>query len=263
MKSSNLSLALTPAERLTALKDQQPDFLKALNLQALAPEARLEAVNGFLASRRLRPLAGISTIVDMLYVEDRNPGFFQDVAFLYRLPNGVEYFIPLRFNKDGIVSDGQVFVTTLNGKVLLVTQNRPNGRKTLEIPRGFSNVIQNAFDSGNSGNVKVSDIPFGGMPKELKEEVTTTGYIQSVLHLGPVAQNTGTDNVYPDLLMVDIRISDETSGKLEGEEKLPVTAVTLERALELVQQRKINDLHSITALTMAALHVKGVKALLG
>lgn len=235
----------------------------SLGLRDMDSERRLAAINGLLTERKLRPLVGLGDnsegqpeIIDIASWSDVNSRFFQDVFFVVQAPNsGPEYKHMVRFNANGAISDGAIFIPVINGRVAVVQQFRTSlGVKTWELPRGFSDTIdQVAKQSGDPRSLGLNDLP-KVLARELGEEVVRGARITALTALGQVAENTGTHNVAPDTYLVDIAVDEHTlTTNLGGSENLAVRLLTWGE-LEKGDGVEISDLHSLAMLALARRH---------
>jgi hypothetical protein len=79
--------------------------------------------------------------------------------------------------------------------------------------------------------------------------------VQSVAHLGNIAENTGTHAVIPSYYLVRIAVDEDTlNRKLSGSEELKVVLWDKERARNAIGTQ-VADNHSITALFLAFRHL--------
>lgn len=237
------------------------DF-ETLGLRGMDGGQRLAAINRLLAERKLRPLVSLGNnaqgepeIIDIDLWSDVNPKFFEDVFFVLRAPNGSEYKHMVRFNANGLVSDGAIFIPVINGRVAVVRQFRtPLGIWTWELPRGFSDKVDLiAKQSGDPRSLGLSDLP-RVLERELGEEVVRGARINALTALGQVAENTGTHNVAPDTYLVDIEVDEAAlAARLGGSENLALQLLTWGE-LEKGEGVEINDMHSLAMLALARRH---------
>jgi hypothetical protein len=241
------------------------DFYR-FGLRTMSHNERLSMINGLLNKRNLRPLGGLGNndegqpeIVDIHSWSDENARFFQDVFFVVQPPNdGTPYNHMVRFNANGDVSDGAVFIPVINGLVVVVRQFRTSlGKETWELPRGFcDNVDRVAKQGGNPGSLSLGDLP-KVLVRELGEEVLSGGgaKITSLTDLGQVYENTGTHNVAPDMYIVAMTVE---KGMLErqlgGSENLRVKLLTWPELEMEARCGEIKDMHSLAALYRAWLY---------
>jgi len=228
-------------------------------------EARLEQFNKALNERGLKNLSKLGDaskdeieLVRLKEVYDHSKRFYTDVKFDCIFPGGKTGEFTIRFNANGAVSDGAVIIAVVNGKFAIVKQWRPVlGCWTYEVPRGFGEKMDKAHLAGSLGQMKIGDLPLGTMARELGEEVMETAEVVSVTHLGNVAQNSGTDAVAPSYFLVVINADEDAINKklknIDGE----VSKVYLWDSTKVKSEvgRRINDNHSIVALTLAMNHI--------
>jgi hypothetical protein len=225
--------------------------LGALNLSAKSVELRLEAINQILAANNLRQFPSIgdnrlgeSEIIDIVEWPVAQTKQWQDVVFLVRRVDGTQYRHQIRFNSNGVVCDGVIFMPVINGRVALVRQFRVAlGQWTVELPRGFA---ENPADIVSAG--------FGSLPaallRELDEEVMKDAQVSSFNYLGLVADNTGTHNVMCQAYVVRIK-ADSLRGPVSGTQGLGVVFVDWEDLLSKPASLGIRDAHSLAVIALA------------
>jgi len=226
--------------------------ITSLNLQNQNTCDRLVAINSLLQAKGLRPLPslgdntkGFSEIIDVVEWLTAHTAQWQDVVFLVRRVNGAVYKHQIRFNSNGAVCDGVVFIPVINGSVALVRQFRiPVGIATWELPRGFAEFSSDAAGSGSGG------IP-SALLRELDEEVIQGARVRGVQPLGAIADNTGTHNVWSDAYVVEIECDPKAlKSQLGGSAKLGVRLVSWEE-LWRPSSLGIRDAHSLAAIALA------------
>jgi hypothetical protein len=230
-------------------------------------EQRLAAINRLLAEKKLRPLTSLGSndkgqpeIIDIDSWSAVNSRFFEDVFFVVRGPsngqnNGPEYKHMVRFNANGAVSDGAIFIPVINGRVAVVQQFRPSlGVETWELPRGFSDKVDLiAKQSGDPRSLGIKDLP-KVLARELGEEVVNGARVTALTAYGQIAENSGTHNVAPDAYLVDIEVDAGTlESRLGGSENLAIRLLTWGE-IEKGEGVDINDLHSLAILALARRH---------
>lgn len=222
-----------------------------MNLPNQSLTNRLTAINEILAAHGLRPLPsiggnaqGFSEIIDIVEWLPAQTAQWQDVVFLVRRVNGAEYNHQIRFNTNGAVCDGVVFIPVINGSVALVRQFRiPVGMETWELPRGFAE-FSSDVEGSHAGGIPSSLI------RELHEEVIDSAVIRSVEPLGLIADNTGTHNVWLEGYVVEIECdSNAMASQLGGSAQLGVRLVTWEE-LWRPSVLGIRDAHSLAAISL-------------
>lgn len=233
------------------------DFAK-LELRKKGGVERQALINGLLKEHGLRPLRSLGDnsegqpeIIDVDTVLNLNAKFFTDLFFVVRAPNGAEYKHMVRFNANGAMSDGAIFIPVINGRPVVVKQFRTSlGISTWEFPRGFCDKVDTIAKShGDPRTLNLSDLP-KVVGRELGEEVVRSARVLSLVALGQVAENTGTNNVLVDSYLIDISVDEAVLG---GSEKLALQLLTwsdVERG-EVVE---INDLHSLGVIALARRH---------
>jgi hypothetical protein len=223
-----------------------------LNLPKQSTSVRLVTINGLLQAQGLRPLPslgdntkGFSEIIDIVEWLPPHTAQWQDVVFLVRRVNGSVYKHQVRFNSNGSVCDGVLFIPVINGSVALVRQFRiPVGMETWELPRGFAEF-----------SADVAKVAEAGLPpallRELDEEVISQAVVKSVQCLGAIADNTGTHNVLCDAYIVSVECKPELLGEvLGGTAKLGVRLIAWEE-LWRPSALGICDAHSLAAIALA------------
>lgn len=225
---------------------------------------RLEAINTQLKARGLKQLKKLGDHTEgeiettrIIEIYDHSKRFFTDVKFCSIFPGGKEGEFTVRFNANGEVSDGAVIVVLVNGLYAIVKQWRvPLGVWTYEVCRGFGEKLDSAQINGQLGTLKIGDLPLGTLTRELGEEVMASAEVNSITHLGNVAENSGTNAVSPAHFLVQIQV-DETNlaAKLKGSDNLKVYLWTAEEVDRQIGKR-IADNHSITALCLAQRHIE-------
>lgn len=225
----------------------------------------LNSINHELENLGLKPLRklgdcskGEIEILSIIAIHEHSKRFFTDVQFAVRFPNTSEGQFTVRFNANGIRSDGAVIVVLLNGLFVIVKQWRlPLGQWTYEIPRGFGEKLDTANIAGKLGTIKIADLPLGTMTRELGEEVMANADISSITHLGNIAENSGTNAVAPSYFLVQIGANEESLANRVSDEALSIKLWT---ARELRSQfgRKLCDNHSITAAALALNYIESL-----
>ena len=226
--------------------------ITSLNLQNQNTCDRLVAINSLLQGKGLRPLPslgdntkGFSEIIDIVEWLPAHTAQWQDVVFLVRRVDGSLYKHQIRFNSNGAVCDGVVFIPVINDRVAIVRQFRiPVGRETWELPRGFAEFAAD-----------VATVAEAGLPpallRELDEEVIRQAVVKGVQSLGAIADNTGTHNVLCDAYIVNVECKSELLGDLlGGTAKLGVRLIAWEE-LWRPSALGICDAHSLAAIALA------------
>lgn len=225
----------------------------------------LSSINERLAERGLKPFPklgdaskGEIEIIGLKGFEDRAARFFTDAVLAVRFPSGKEGEYTVRFNAHSAKSDGAVFAVLVNGKFAIVKQWRvPLGRWTYEIPRGFSEKLDNAQITGKLGTVSIGDLPLGNVTRELGEEVMANATVMSMTHLGNVAQDTSFHSAAPAYFLVQILVPPDVLGeKLRGSDD-EVSRVLLWDTATIRAElgQKICDSHTITGLVLVFNHI--------
>ena len=225
--------------------------LGALNLSAKSVEVRLQEINQILAAKNLRQFPSIgdnrlgeSEIIDIVEWTVPHTKQWQDVVFLVRRVNGTQYRHQIRFNSNGAVCDGVIFIPVINGRAALVKQFRVAlGQWTVELPRGFA---ENPDDIVSGG---VNSLP-AALLRELEEEVIKDAQVSSFESLGLVADNTGTHNVMCQAYVVRIDV-DPQKRLVRGTQGLEVVFVDWEDLLSKPASLGIRDAHSLAVIALA------------
>lgn len=228
-----------------------------------SPERRalLESINQTLRERGLKAIHRLGDrtkseieIVGLREIYDHSQRFFTDVKFNVIFPDGSAGEYTFRFNANSHVSDGVIMVVIVNGKFAIMKQWRlPLGQWMYEVPRGFGEGIDQAQIGGQLGTLKIGDLPLGTFLRELREEVMAEAAVSSVTHLGNVAQNSSTDATVPSYFLVQIQVPEARLRKrLRGSDDEVLTIELWDMStIRSELGRKINDNHSIVALTLA------------
>jgi len=220
---------------------------------------RLKSINDQLTRRNLKKLKklgdyrqGEFEIVDIIKFYDESKRFFTDVKFSVIMPGRISGEFTVRFNANGLVSDGSVFVVMINGKFVIVKQWRlPLQQWTYEVPSGFSVKIDQVRDDGSMDQLTISDLPVAILARELGQEIMDQATI-SVSHLGNIAENSGTHTSTPSNYLVQMQVPVELLDRrlrdFHDEIKLKFWDAT-----RVVQEigRKLYDSHTITAVSLA------------
>jgi len=230
--------------------------MKSSNLQSQSTANRLASINSLLQSRGLRALPslgandkGFSEIIDIVEWLTPHTAQWRDVVFLVRRTNGATYKHQVRFNANGAVCDGVVFIPVINGSVAIVRQFRiPVGMETWEVPRGFAESVADIVSGGGSGGeVKLPTALF----RELDEEVIRGATIKRVEPLGSIADNTGTHNVWLEAYVAHIECDSELlQSRLGGTNNFGVKLVSWDD-LKRPSLLGIRDAHSLAAIALA------------
>ncbi|HTK04346.1 MAG TPA: NUDIX domain-containing protein [Candidatus Eisenbacteria bacterium] len=231
----------------------------------------LAEINAVLAERNLKPLPklgdhskGEFEIVRIKEIYDHSKRFFTDVKFTVLLPSGDPGEFTVRFNANGLSSDGAVFVTLVNGKFAIVKQWRPSlGRWMYEVPRGFGEKLDNARIAGQLGTIGIGDLPLGTLVRELGEEVMAGAKVTSLTHLANIAQDSGTHSATPSYFLVMLQVPEAKLSKgLKGsdDEVAKVKLWDTETVRAEIGQR-LCDNHTITALCLALNHIQNLPRL--
>jgi len=230
----------------------------------ISRQERLADINEELARRHLKPLRklgdaskGEIEAVGIKEIYDHSARFFTDVKFAVILANGKPGEFTLRFNANGEVSDGAVIVTLINGQFAIVKQWRlPLGQWTYEVPRGFGEKLDKAQIQGALGTLKLGDLPLGTLARELGEEVMKDAELDSITHLGNIAENSGTSAITPSYFLVQLRAdAEKLSARLQGSEaEIKAYLWSAERVRDELGG-KLCDNHTVTALALALRHI--------
>jgi hypothetical protein len=179
------------------------------------------------------------------------------VKFAVRFPNGADGAFTVRFNANGLVSDGAVMVVLINGKFAIAKQWRlPLSQWTYEFPRGFGEKLDGASINGTLGTLKIADLPLGTLAREQTEEVMASAVVTSVTHLGNVAENSGTCAIAPSYFLVQLTVdADKLDAKVKGSEDLISIKLWEPGTLRSELGRNLCDNHSITAAALALSYI--------
>lgn len=228
-------------------------------------KGRLKAINSELKRRNLKPLPklgdtkeGEVEIIGIKEVYDHSADFFTDVKFDVIFPNGTPGEYTIRFNANGLVSDGAVFVTLVNSRFAIIKQWRPAlGHWMYEIPRGFGEKIDSAKLKGTLGTIRIGDLPLGTLIRELTEEVMDTAEVTTITHLGNIAQDSGTCAVSPSYFLVQLQVDEALLDKriagTESDLQVKLWDITRVRA-EI--GKKLCDNHTLAALCLALRYIE-------
>ncbi len=235
-------------------------------------EALLAEINRALSERGLKSIPKLGDadkgeieivapgIVDIYNHSER---FFTDVKFAVKFPNGKTGTFTVRFNANSAVSEGAVFVVLINGMVAVVKEWRlPLGRWVWGIPRGFGEKLDSMRLKGEVGEIGIGDLPLGTLWRELGEEIKQHARIQTITHLGNVAQDSGTHVTCPAYYLIQLRVddSDLLDKQLVGSEVKQVLKVALWDWAKVMREigGQLCDAHSIVAVTLAQRHIEGL-----
>jgi hypothetical protein len=233
--------------------------------QVAQRQATLAAINTELSSRNLKTLRklgdssrGEIEVVGLKAFYEHSARFFTDVKFDVLFPGGKSGEFTVRFNANGSVSDGAVIVSVVNGRFAIVKQWRlPLSQWTYEVPRGFGEQVDKAQINGVLGTISIADLPLGTVTRELGEEVMKDATIQSITHLGNIAENSGTSNIAPSYFLVQITVDEKLlEGKISGSEDSMKVYFWDAATVQTELGQKIVDNHSITGLALARRHIE-------
>jgi hypothetical protein len=230
------------------------------NSQIAERGQRLQFINHQLISRHLKLLKklgdhykGEFEILDIIKFYDENARFFTDVKFSVLMPGGNLGEYTVRFNANGLVSDGVVFVVLINDKFALVKQWRLTIQQwTYEVPSSFSGNADQARSNGSLGALQISDLPLTTIVRELGAEMMSKASITSVAHLGNIAENTGTHAVSPSYFLVQIQVPVQLLDTRLHDFNAQIKVKLWDGArVRREFGRKLKDSHTITALALA------------
>lgn len=226
-------------------------------------EQTLATVNAELKQRGLKQLRKLGNHLEgeieatrIIEIFEHSRRFFTDVKFAVTFPGGKEGEFTVRFNANGEVSDGAIIVVLINGLFAIVKQWRlPLGQWTYEVCRGFGEKLDQAQIQGELGTLKIGDLPLGTLTRELGQEVMATAEINSVTHLGNIAENSGTNAVVPAYFLVQIEVDQALlQSRIEGSEGLKVYLWSADEVDRQIGKR-IADNHSIVGLSLAGRYI--------
>lgn len=229
--------------------------------------ALLERINAELKKRGLKTIPklgdaskGEREIVGLEEIREQADRYFVDVRFRTRVEDGTTESYLVRFNVNGAVSDGAVFVPVINGKFAIVKQWRlPLGRWTYELPRGFceSNDLFRVLSA--EGAVRLSDLPLGVLERELGKALVEGAELTSVTHLGTIAQNTSTDSASPSYFLVQVEAPEAVlPQRLKDADGVGQVKLWEAATVRTEMGRKLCDSHTITALALAFAHFERI-----
>jgi hypothetical protein len=223
----------------------------------------IESINAQLKERGLKPIPklgdsseGEREIIALEEIRAGSERYFVDVRFRMRLPDGSIDSYAIRFNVNGAVSDGAVFVPVINGKFAVVKQWRvPLGRWTYELPRGFCESDNLFRVLSDSGAIRLSDLPLGVLERELGAALVEGAQLTSVTHLGDIAQNSSTDTATPSYFLVQVQVPEASlTQNLKNADGVGQVKIWDAATVRAELGKKLSDSHSITALALAFGH---------
>lgn len=165
----------------------------------------------------------------------------------------------VRKNAKGAISDGAVIVPMINGRFGIVKQWRyALGMYTYEVPRGFGESMDKAKVACRLGSMTIGDTPLGTGLRELGEEFFANAKITSVTHLGNIAENTGTHDVFPSHYLIQISAPyDKINSGIAGSDNEIKEVQLWDRGMvEAEMGNKLCDNHTLTALALTMMHIK-------
>jgi hypothetical protein len=228
---------------------------------------RLAVINSELAKLGLRPLHKLGDVNrgerELMRIDsvDRNASkFFTTVRFVAQIMiSGETSFTSrvVRFNANGVRSDGEVAVVLVNGThYALVRQWREAlGMNTVEVPRAFFRLED--YEDPNT------EPPMGMLHREFGTEFMKAGRPGTpvkIVTLGTTWQNTGDDNVAvtsyflnirmdPELLSEKVRVNQKKPRFVGADGRTEVVFWDLEK-VRAEWGKKIDDNHSMIALQL-------------
>ena len=196
-----------PEQIEAALKNGRPVDLSSLNRVE-----RLEAINAFLSSQKLRPLEGLGDQtqgqIEFVGINALTPDPVKPGMFVTRVDfqcNSYEKgFNHLAFfNAGTTLHSGVVVVPVINDEyVLMCQQFRPLvGRHTIEVPRGF------VGDLGDPNAIKSYGAALIELRQETGVDLTTERHQIAAEFSG--WENTGTSVINNAFLRINIQLSPE------------------------------------------------------
>ena len=248
---------------------------RELEMMIEDPAERLTALNAWLAERNLKPRERIGNregeqeVLGIYHVDERTPRFHRTIYCAVRLADGRIIELPMRYNANGAVSDGAVFVVVIEHGderyLALVKEWRHSiGAWVTGIPRGFTEDEDVQSMVGRRPLGSLSDLrvrAIGVLLRELGEELGDEAVVEirSVAFLGKVYQNTGTDNAAPDIYMVRVAFPARSSlpalGRDDGEVEHKARLIPITEAPGLIGST-LCDLHTLGALLLADRHLR-------
>jgi hypothetical protein len=231
---------------------------------------RLHQLNDFLSKKKLRPFQRIGIISEgemeitrLLEVYTHSEKFFTDMVFEIQMCNASGEVVTgrhsVRFNANGYVNDEEVnglcCVVKINGNFVIVKQFRIaiGGRYTYECIRGF--VPESLSDIRPESKIlkRVFD--------ELGEDLYGRTRINHALSLGKLWQNTGTDNVLTEFLLIEMEIDDEILQRRLAEKENQRFQLRLYSWAEFEDAigTKVNDTFSVSAFMLYSKYARASK----
>lgn len=227
---------------------------KALRNQTLI------SINQELNAKNLRPIKklgdadkGELEIIGIDGFLEHNQRFYTEVVFAVKNPDGVTFTYPVRFNRNGNISDGSVFVVQINDKFAIAKQWRISlGRWTYETIRGFSD--KNIKEKLTT--VSVADLPFDVLRRELGGDLVSAMEIKTIAYLGTFDENTSTHAVAPEFFYVELK-ADEVEVQKRLARKDEEVKLYLWNHTEVTAEigGKLRDMHTMTAFLATYAHV--------
>jgi len=236
-------------------------------------EERTTLINAFLKAHGLSALKHIGNnddgrpeIIGISHVTRLTPGFHTDVFWAVRLPDGQGGFKvrlrPVRYNANGAVIDGTVFLVVVNGAYLMLARQWriPLGDYTTEVARGFADEadVQALLDSANQQGLQAlqgRNFPWWkNAMRELGEELmSASANVLTAMPMGRLPQDTGTSSAAPHFLLVSLELPKavvRSPNRLRGsDEETERTLIwPFEKVREELVHGKLRDMHSIAAV---------------
>lgn len=241
------------------------------------PDERLAALNLWLSDRGLKPRESIGgndgeqLILGIYHVDERTPRFHRTIYCAVCLKDGRIIELPMRYNANGAVSDGAVFVVIIEHRgvqyLALVKEWRHSvGDWVTGLPRGFTEDEDVQYSSGGSSLGSLEDLRVPGVRvllREMSEEIGDDAVvgIRSVASLGKVFQNTGTDSAAPDIFLVSVVFPPEQDmpslGRYDGEVDHKSRLVPIADVPGMIGST-LCDMHTLTALLLADRYLRSL-----
>lgn len=233
---------------------------------------QLNEINATLATHSLKPLAALGDhtrgkieLVEIIEIFDHSKRFFTDVQFRCLFPGGAEGRYTIRWNANSAVSDGAVMLVIVNGRLAIVRQYRPAlGTFLDELPRGFGEEFDRAQVHGRLGTMTFGDLPLATALRELGEEVLEGATVESVTHLGNIAENSSTHTATPAYWLIEVTVAEvalkQRLSNITADEGIALKLWTYQEALRNIGTRLL-DAHSIVGMALLGKRLAGLAAL--
>jgi hypothetical protein len=222
-------------------------------------ENTLKTINETLNNANLKSLHklgdrknGEFEIIGIKEIYTHSSRFFTDVKFDVLLLGDKPAEFTVRFNANGLVSDGTVTVVLINGRFAIVKQWRtPLGKWTYEISRGFNPKAEKAAHEATLGALSFQDFTIPILKGLYRDKV-----LHSASYLGCIAENSGTHNVSPSYFLLELQVPERVTVPdiFSCSDQLRVELWDRERVMSELGG-KLSDNHSIVAVCLANKHL--------